>query len=167
MDWSFSREVLFDEIDVMLMQNRRAFVGLGPDDFFYRSVWVKDLIRPSQRLGIYTPEDWSQFEDASTSGRRPRNLNVNQEVGMKCNFCFNNKEPSEVWSTHNLKEEGKIACQILRNYVCPKCGATGDKAHTNRYCPLNRPGEAVTSIKDLNKGRTSAGRYSMNACKKS
>ena len=89
-------------------------------------------------------------------------------TGKKCNFCFNNKEPVEVWSSHNLKDErtGKIACTILRKYVCPRCGATGDHAHTNRYCPKNKSEDGstiVSSIKDLNTGRTSAGRFSMNA----
>ena len=89
-------------------------------------------------------------------------------TGKKCNFCFNNKEPVEVWSSHDLKDErtGKIACTILRKYVCPRCGATGDHAHTNRYCPKNKSEDGstiVSSIKDLNTGRTSAGRFSMNA----
>uniref|UniRef100_H3B539 Nanos C2HC-type zinc finger 2 n=1 Tax=Latimeria chalumnae TaxID=7897 RepID=H3B539_LATCH len=56
-----------------------------------------------------------------------------------CNFCKHNGESKTVFSNHQLKrEDGKIACPILRKYVCPLCFATGDTAHTLKYCPLNQ-----------------------------
>lgn len=54
---------------------------------------------------------------------------------MHCVFCMNNKDHERVYSSHNLKDaDGKVTCPVLRNYVCPKCGATGDTAHTISYC---------------------------------
>lgn len=55
-----------------------------------------------------------------------------------CSFCFKNGERQCVYNSHELKnEQGIILCPILRRYVCNICGATGDKAHTRKYCPYN------------------------------
>ncbi|XP_041824532.1 nanos homolog 2-like [Melanotaenia boesemani] len=53
-----------------------------------------------------------------------------------CRFCKQNGESSRVYWSHTLKSDnGKVTCPILRNYICPICEATGDHAHTRRYCP--------------------------------
>uniref|UniRef100_A0A2C9M0V2 Nanos-type domain-containing protein n=1 Tax=Biomphalaria glabrata TaxID=6526 RepID=A0A2C9M0V2_BIOGL len=55
-----------------------------------------------------------------------------------CVFCKNNKEKVAVYSTHLVKNEnGDVVCPILSKYTCPLCFATGKKAHTIKYCPLN------------------------------
>ncbi|XP_072170554.1 nanos homolog 3-like [Diadema setosum] len=64
-----------------------------------------------------------------------------------CVFCKNNGESLQVYGSHALKSiDGKTTCPVLRAYRCPICRATGDEAHTIKYCPLSRkkklPGSA-------------------------
>lgn len=62
----------------------------------------------------------------------------NKKAKKICVFCKNNGEQPEIFSSHILKDsEGRILCPILRKYVCPLCGVSGDDAHTIRYCPKN------------------------------
>lgn len=72
-----------------------------------------------------------------------------------CNFCKHNGESKNVYTSHPLKrDDGTVVCPILRNYVCPLCGVTADKAHTLKYCPLNQRKESLYR----KCGRNSAGR---------
>ncbi|XP_067170690.1 nanos homolog 3 [Apteryx mantelli] len=58
-----------------------------------------------------------------------------------CVFCKQNGEARHIYTAHNLRGPGgRVECPVLRNYVCPQCGATEDGAHTRRFCPLTRPG---------------------------
>lgn len=53
-----------------------------------------------------------------------------------CVFCENNGSEEEVYKSHVLRDiNGNISCPILRGYKCPICKASGDKAHTLRFCP--------------------------------
>ncbi|XP_070784602.1 nanos homolog 1 [Enoplosus armatus] len=53
-----------------------------------------------------------------------------------CRFCKQNGESARVYRSHRLKsDDGKVICPILWNYTCPICEASGDHAHTRRYCP--------------------------------
>ncbi|XP_071341996.1 nanos homolog 1 [Trachinotus anak] len=64
-----------------------------------------------------------------------------------CRFCKQNGESPRVYRSHKLKSvDGKVTCPILRNYTCPICEATGDYAHTRRYCPQAQRREAVKML---------------------
>nr|XP_003941756.1 nanos homolog 3 [Saimiri boliviensis boliviensis] len=62
-----------------------------------------------------------------------------------CSFCKHNGESRAIYLSHVLKDEaGRVLCPILRDYVCPQCGATREHAHTRRFCPLT--GQGYTSV---------------------
>lgn len=53
-----------------------------------------------------------------------------------CVFCENNNEPDAVVKSHAVRDSmGRVLCPKLRTYICPICKASGDKAHTVKYCP--------------------------------
>uniref|UniRef100_A0A8B9FX39 Nanos C2HC-type zinc finger 3 n=1 Tax=Amazona collaria TaxID=241587 RepID=A0A8B9FX39_9PSIT len=77
--------------------------------------------------------------------------------GGGCTFCRRNGETKQVYSGHRLRDAaGRVLCPVLRSYVCPQCGATEDRAHTRRFCPLTRRGYA--SVYRACDGRNGAGR---------
>ncbi|XP_039983386.1 nanos homolog 1 [Xiphias gladius] len=64
-----------------------------------------------------------------------------------CRFCKQNGESPRVYRSHKLKsDDGKVICPILRNYTCPICEASGDYAHTRRYCPQAQLREAAKTL---------------------
>lgn len=73
----------------------------------------------------------SSLSDASSSG-------TSSDADF-CRFCKQNGESPRVYRSHTLKSaDSRVVCPILWNYICPICGATGDYAHTRRYCPVLR-----------------------------
>lgn len=79
------------------------------------------------------PEDQRSSQESSPAPER------------LCSFCKHNGESRAIYQSHVLKdEEGRVLCPILRDYVCPQCGATRDRAHTRRFCPLT--GQGYTSV---------------------
>lgn len=73
----------------------------------------------------------SSLSDASNSGA--------SSGADFCRFCKQNGESPQVYRSHTLKSaKGSVVCPILRNYTCAICEATGEYAHTRRYCPVVR-----------------------------
>ncbi|XP_042295814.1 nanos homolog 2 [Sceloporus undulatus] len=103
-----------------------------------------------------SPDGVAHWTSGSGSSGSDANGQVSQSSRQICNFCKHNGESKHVYSSHPLKrEDGVVVCPILRKYVCPLCGATADKAHTLKYCPLSHHAKQSLYRKC---GRNSAGR---------
>jgi hypothetical protein len=75
----------------------------------------------------------SMVDDIIKQGRMRRKQGGKKEV---CVFCRNNGEKEQIFTSHTLKDASNmVACPILRLYQCPICHASGDQAHTIKYCP--------------------------------
>lgn len=45
-----------------------------------------------------------------------------------------------MYKNHPIRINETVVCPALRNHICGICGATGDSAHTIKYCPFNKQG---------------------------
>lgn len=80
-----------------------------------------------------------------------------------CVFCKNNGEEEYFYNNHVLKSDnGIIVCPVLRAYQCPICHASGDYAHTIKYCPLGKGNEQewLTTRNAANKNGGNSIRFS-------
>ncbi|XP_008850293.1 nanos homolog 2 [Nannospalax galili] len=121
-------------------------------DYFNLNQVILALIQDSsQRLEVKKTEE----STPRPQQKWDQGLGVSGALDALCNFCKHNGESRNVYASHQLKTpDGVVVCPILRHYVCPLCGATGDQAHTLKYCPLNGSQQSLYR----RSGRNSAGR---------
>ncbi|XP_067875307.1 nanos homolog 2-like [Heterodontus francisci] len=141
-------------------------------DYLQLSMKVKEIWRPgmdtqetgkvsSPAKGAFRPlvvgGDPSSDEGAGGWANNGGRDNPPKRTTGICTFCKHNGESRKVYSSHVLKaDSGKVLCPILRNYVCPLCKATGDAAHTLKYCGFNPEKQSLYR----NNGRNSVGKKS-------
>ncbi|XP_072935513.1 uncharacterized protein [Epargyreus clarus] len=77
---------------------------------------------------------------------------------VECRFCKNNGERPAYYRSHALRAGGRVACPVLRAFVCRRCGARGDAAHTLKYCPLTTAEERTKSAAMMRSLRMTSGR---------
>ncbi|XP_028907594.1 nanos homolog 3 [Ornithorhynchus anatinus] len=114
------------------------------------NLW-KDYLGLAKVVGAIREElsSWNSWDNMGTSGSRetpqashPEGsplLGAKPKANSSCSFCKHNGESRHIYQSHDLKDSaGRVLCPVLRDYTCPQCGATQDKAHTRRFCPLTR-----------------------------
>lgn len=80
-----------------------------------------------------------------------------------CVFCRNNGEKEQIYTSHTLKDASNhVACPILRLYQCPICHASGDQAHTIKYCPYAEKDSNCIKLFKENGRMSAAAAYLMN-----
>nr|XP_060640682.1 nanos homolog 2 isoform X2 [Anolis sagrei ordinatus] len=121
-------------------------------DYLSLAKVVTEIVEERKRV---QSQSWDMMDcDMQLSSKGSANGQASQNKEM-CNFCKHNGESKQVYSSHRLKgADGAVECPILRKYTCPLCGATGNKAHTLKYCPLSQGKRSLYR----KCGRNSAGR---------
>ena len=113
---------------------------------FDNDEWDLECSPENSGRGMFTCLHRHNDEDDRNKEEIRQKLRTLKPLGHKqyCSFCRNNKEESCVYNTHVIKDEfGNVTCPILQRYSCPKCGATGKRAHTVKYCPL---GDVIPTV---------------------
>uniref|UniRef100_H9GV67 Nanos-type domain-containing protein n=1 Tax=Anolis carolinensis TaxID=28377 RepID=H9GV67_ANOCA len=123
-------------------------------DYLSLAKVVTEIIAERKKVP-FPSQSWDTMDyDISKSSKGSANGQASQNKEI-CNFCKHNGESKQVYSSHRLKGmDGTVECPILRKYTCPLCGATGEKAHTLKYCPLSQGKRSLYR----KCGRNSAGR---------
>ncbi|XP_056151202.1 nanos homolog 1-like [Lampris incognitus] len=116
------------------------------------------LLGPYERLAGDSPADGREpsacrgalggLDLLAMAERRRRQSQRSKPEPRVCVFCRNNGAPEEVYGSHILKAaDGRVLCPILRAYTCPLCSASGDNAHTIKYCPLSKDPSSQRAVK--------------------
>lgn len=82
-----------------------------------------------------------------------------------CVFCRNNGEKEQIYTSHTLKDaSNNVACPILRLYQCPICHASGNQAHTIKYCPYaEKDSTCIKLFKENGRMSAAAAAFLMNS----
>ncbi|KAI6649206.1 nanos 2 [Oopsacas minuta] len=116
--------------------------GLNPQaEPFIPSFISEDSSSPGESR---SPNHTNQNEDIQYKLQMQRKravLNKNQYSKVRfCIFCQKSGQSIFIQKSHTLRDEnGCVMCPYLRATVCQLCGATGDDAHTIKYCPAKQP----------------------------
>lgn len=126
--------------DTANLQNTRNNEMMDTFDFLVKSLssannYVSMLTREQLSvLRSIRPSLLYEFLQEVAKARSDRRMR--RALPNECAFCKNNGENEECYSSHALKDwRGRVLCPVLRAFRCPRCGATGDRAHTIKYCP--------------------------------
>lgn len=104
----------------------------------------------TSRSDLSSSEAAAQFLATTSVG--PDYQTLGSILQSLCHFCKRNGERRSVFTSHSLKDKhGTVTCPILRRYICPICGATGDDAHTVGYCPSGRGIATISAARTLRK----------------
>ncbi|TMW48714.1 hypothetical protein DOY81_006197 [Sarcophaga bullata] len=91
--------------------------------------------------------------DYNSNQKKPKRYHSSKEkyATKHCVFCENNNEAEAVVKSHSVRDTlGRVLCPKLRTYVCPICKASGDLAHTVKYCPK----KPIITMEDALKGES-------------
>ena len=100
---------------------------------------------------VYSPTDFSRLDSPNQNSEQIQyKLNMQRERAKMnneqyskvrfCVFCQKSGQPITTQKSHTLRDQnGCVICPYLRATFCPLCGATGDDAHTLKYCPSTQP----------------------------
>uniref|UniRef100_A0A0K0FVG5 Nanos-type domain-containing protein n=1 Tax=Strongyloides venezuelensis TaxID=75913 RepID=A0A0K0FVG5_STRVS len=147
----FSIELYTDKLDIAIRKynsiSRDPFSGESKDEV--KNLYelpLEDLYNIAGKMPWDRDMKINQIADFYSQEYQKNKKNV----VTFCSFCYNkalkesekNGETLDMfgencpWRSHNIKNaKGIVTCPFLRNLSCSNCGATGDNAHTKKYCP--------------------------------
>jgi hypothetical protein len=128
-EWYFRRESL---------SSNSQYSSSGEESFSEETLPC-DALHSDYILSTFLQEQLSFTEEIPMpTPFQYQTVTINTACENICKLCKRNGETREYYATHVLKDNhGKVICPVLRKYVCPKCSATGDNAHTLRHCPFS------------------------------
>jgi hypothetical protein len=125
------------------------FSTIDGKDFSENAAKKRELPIRSKNIDMSSYLNALTNDDSKYSDRQQQSNKVGTKcIQKRCSFCEKNGENADIYLSHPLKDSlGKIVCPVLRSYVCPKCGDSGDYAHTNKYCPETQRKQKENKIK--------------------